>query len=134
MATMKECKCIENASKIIMWASGLEEQGMIGKHAGDLRFIPPRIVYPRKEINTLSEMIHRDATELKKDLGEFENICEISKVDKHIINNYNDGKEALDRLIKSEGKDLDAAHYAGSRINDTMQNMVFLKKLVSCID
>ena len=132
MATNKECKCITNAARVIMWASGLEEQGTIGQHLGDLRFKTPRTVFGPKEINTLSEMIHRDATELKKDLEEFDNTCDMSKVDMRLVNNHNEGKSILDRVIKSEGRDMNAASYAGARINDTIQDMVTLKKLVSC--
>ena len=135
--TNKECKCVESAAKVIMWASSLEE-GMIGQHAGDLRFKEPRTVMPGlKEINTLSEIIHRDATELKKDLEEFDRTCDISKsgyMPKSGYYNYNEGKGALDLVIKSEGRDMIAASHAGSRINDTIQNMVTLKKLVSCKD
>ena len=135
MATNKECKCITNAARVIMWASSLEEQGTIGQHFGDLRFKEPRTVMPGpKEINTLSGMIHRDATELKKDLEEFDKTCDISKVDKRLVNNYNEGKGVLDQVIKSEGIDMNAASYAGARINDTIQDMVTLKKLVSCKD
>ena len=134
MATNKECKCIENAARVIMWASGLEEQGTIGQDLGDLRFKRPRTVFPGpKEINTLSEMIHRDATELKKALEEFDKTCDMSKVDMRLVNNHNEGKSSLDRVIKSEGRDMNTASYAGARINDTIQDMAHLKKLISCI-
>lgn len=134
MATNKECKCIENAARVIMWASSLEEQGMIGQHSGDLRFKPPRVVHPGKEINTLSEMIHRDATELKEDLEEFSETCDISKVDEHDLYSYNEGKSTLDDVIKSKGMNMIATSHAGSRINDSVQDMIASKKLVSCKD
>lgn len=135
MVTNKECKCIENTARVIMWASSLEEQGMIGQHFEDFRYKIPRKVYPGpKEINTLSEMIHRDATELKKDIGELDKTCDISKVDMHIVNNYNIGKNALNKVIESKGKDMSATAYAGSHINDAIQDTIAVKKLVSCKD
>lgn len=139
MATDKECECIKNAARVIMWASSLEEEGIIGQHSGDLGFKPPRKVSPGpkeipKEIRTLSEMIHRNATELKKDLGEFDKTCDMSKADIHTINNYNEGKAVLDQVIKSKGRDMSIASHAGARINDTIQDMVTLKKLISCKD
>lgn len=139
MATNKECKCIESAVRVIMWASGLEEEGMIGQHFEDFRFKVPRVVMPGpkerpKEIKTLSEMIHRDANELKKELGNFEKTCDMHKADMRILNNYNEGKGALDLAIKSEGRDMIAASHAGSRVNDAIQDMATLKKLVLCKD
>lgn len=136
MATDKECKCIANATRVVMWASSLEEQGGIGQHlsAGDLRYDIPRKVFPQKEINTLSEMIHRDATELKKDLGEFEKTCDIHKADMRTLNTYNEGKGTLDLVIKSKGKDMVATAHAGSHINDAIQDTASLKKLVPCKD
>ena len=88
---------------------------MIGQHAGDLRFKEPRTVMPGpKEINTSKSGYMPKSG--------------------YAYYNYNEGKGALDLVIKSEGRDMIAASHAGSRINDTIQNMVTLKKLVSCKD
>lgn len=133
MATDKECECIKSTASVVMWASGLESNALIGEHYEDIKFKKPVSIGPIfKELNTLSQLVYRDAFELRKDLEKFDKTCDLSPAGPTIVNNYKSGKAALDQVIKSEGKDMGAAFYAGARINDSMQDALALKKLIPC--
>lgn len=59
---------------------------------------------------------------------------DMSKADIRTINNYNEGKAVLEQVINSKGRDMSISSHPEARINDTIQDMVTLKKLVSCKD
>lgn len=107
MATEKECKCIENITRSVIYASAL---GEIDK--------PDRIA--------------RYAKELDGELDKLEKNCVIdisASLGANLANKYNDGRNML--LVAKSTGDIGVGRHAGDIINDILQDAT-VGKLIQC--
>lgn len=133
MASNKECECIKSALGSVMWASSLENNGMLASK-GEIRLRKDIILGDETRIRNINDLIHRDATELRNELKGIDKNCDLSGADIMDRNNLIEGRARLERVIDSRGSEIDKAQLAGTRINDAIQNMTFKKNLVRCTD
>ncbi len=100
MSSKEECKCVENMMDTLVAASDLS------KSASTKLSRNPNI------INTAADM-------LKKEVEKLENNCAIPtknpEINFFIGDRYKWAKEDLEKVLKSEGKDINSATKAGDR-------------------
>jgi len=128
MATMKECKCLESVARTVSNAVGLEELSVVASHHGNLRF--SKAVYPVPPADTISELIERDALNLREDIKMLDEHCDTKGKDLARKEFYESGKRLLDNTIMTKDKKFDIAFSAGSQTNDFIQDNASLNKLL----
>lgn len=82
----------------------------------------------------MTDLIKRDAIDLKKSIQELDRKCDTTRPDMYRKEFYTEGKRALEVAIQSEGRETMAAFIAGSNINDFIQDNVYAGKFMKCGD
>lgn len=132
MATKRECKCLEAIAHVVSDAVGLEELAVIQQHFGNLKFKKEE-KYIQPPGDSIRDLIKRDAIDLKKNIQKLDKECDTAGSDVYRKEFYVEGKKALEAIIKSDGTATMAAFIAGSKINDFIQDNVYVGKFMKCI-